>query len=380
MPEASLPKVPGAPAPVQSSPMKVGEQATVKMPKSKKMADATDKPSEFYKAEDAIKKPSIENLRAFLANSKQKKQSSHSNERLSMDHDKKISAKDAAIAVLKKAHEMLEANMLAKASSKHDPLASPVGVHGGVRSNDKGTGMSTAGFHQRSASGSIAPSVGNAGSKEQHKDWSKEEHKKVLGEIKAAPKPDLGKSEVNTTPPDAVETQRTPPDNYNGNPAPGADPKTLGDGYKGHIKLAKFVGRMEAKRQTRKATNAAPEAPKAPEAPDADNIAKAAEHEKGVHQPVFGAGQSDITVDKAKKVLKEIKAAPKPDLGKAETGHEKGVHLAVGKNGKSQLGGSQMGIDARMGGKTSGGEQGAKADSKQVLGEIKAMPKPKLPG
>ena len=116
MPEASLPKVPGAPtAPKVSSPMKVGDQATVKNPKPKKMADATDKPSVFFKTEDANKKVSIGNLRSFLENKKQKRQSSQSNERLSMDHDNKISAKEAAQAVLKKAQELLSASKLAKA-------------------------------------------------------------------------------------------------------------------------------------------------------------------------------------------------------------------------------------------------------------------------
>lgn len=206
MPEASLPKVPGAPAsPKTSSPMKVGEQATVKMPKSKKMADATDKPSVFFKAEGASKKPSVENLRTFLGNKKQKRQSSPSNERLSMDHDKKISAQEAARGVLAKVEQLLKASKLAKS----------------------------------------------------------------LPAQAAAP----GKDE---SMPDGTETQRTPPDNYNGNPAPGAPRTNLGGAYKGHIKLAKFMGRMEAKRSSKAAP--APQAPAAPAAPSAP--AKAATEKK----------------------------------------------------------------------------------------------------
>lgn len=183
MPEASLPKVPGAPAsPKTTSPMKVGEQATVKTPKAKKMADATDKPSFFYKAEGGAKKLSVENLRTFLENKKQKRQSSQSNERLSMDHDKKISAREAAQAVLKKAHELLSASKLAK---------------------------------------SLPPQA-------------------------AAPAKD-------ETPADGVKAQGEPADNYNGNPAPGANPQNLGKPYKGHLKLAKWVGRMEQKRASKKA-------------------------------------------------------------------------------------------------------------------------------
>lgn len=88
-------------------------------------------------------------------------------------------------------------------------------------------------------------------------DRSKEAHKKVHAEIKAMPKPNLGKSESDVTPPDGTQAQGEPASNYNGNPAPGADPVNLGKPYKGHIKLAKFMGRMEAKRQAKKAAPAA---------------------------------------------------------------------------------------------------------------------------
>jgi hypothetical protein len=203
MPEASLPKVPGAPAsPKVSSPMKVGEQATVKTPKSKKLPDATAKPSVFFKAEDTPKTASVQNLKAFLDKKTQKRQSSQSNERLSMDHDKKISAREAAMAVLKKAHELLNASKLAKSLP-----------------------------------------------------------------AQAAP---VAKADV--TPADGVQAQGAPAENYNGNPAPGATPKNLGENYKGHLKLAKWVGRMEQKRAAKKAAPApaAAEAEASTEKPKAE--------------------------------------------------------------------------------------------------------------
>ena len=201
MPEASLPKVPGAPAsPKTTSPMKVGEQATVKMPKAKKMADATDKPSVFFKTEEGSKKVSPGKLRTFLDNKKEKRQSSPSNERLSMDHDKKISDKDAAKAVLAKVSELLGASKLAKS----------------------------------------------------------------LPAQAAAP----GKDE---SLPEETRPAAPDQDNRNGNPPAGAPRSNLGGAYKGHIKLAKFMGRMEAKRASKsaqpvqQAPGGAPDAPAAPE-------------------------------------------------------------------------------------------------------------------
>lgn len=60
-----------------------------------------------------------------------------------------------------------------------------------------------------------------------------------------------------------------PNDKVNGNPAPGAFPQNqvkyaAEGGTKGHIKLAKFVGRMDEKRKAKPAA-AAPAAPKIPE-------------------------------------------------------------------------------------------------------------------
>ena len=94
---------------------------------------------------------------------------------------------------------------------------------------------------------------------------------------------------------------------------------------KGHIKLAKFVGRMEAKRG-------------------------------------------------------------KP-LDKGETGHEKGINSAanfqVNRPGVSHAGISARSVninESKGGGQDWQGRNEAKDRQKKVLGEMKAMPKPKLPG
>lgn len=52
-----------------------GVPNAMKMPKAKRMPKATDKPSLFFKAEnfENIKRPSVENLRFFLENQRQKK-------------------------------------------------------------------------------------------------------------------------------------------------------------------------------------------------------------------------------------------------------------------------------------------------------------------
>jgi hypothetical protein len=69
-------------------------------------------------------------------------------------------------------------------------------------------------------------------------------------------KSELLKAEIKSGPANSVESQPAPNKNpaeiaENGNPAPGALPQntdTYGAEMKGHIKLAKFIGRMEAKR------------------------------------------------------------------------------------------------------------------------------------
>lgn len=98
---------------------------------------------------------------------------------------------------------------------------------------------------------------------------------KSEGGMKAAPATDKNApGETNQSGPDGVKNSpnpaRTQP-NENGNPAPGALPQNQekfgAEGLKGHLKLAKFVGRMEEKRKNTTATVA--EVPAAAPAPSA---------------------------------------------------------------------------------------------------------------
>lgn len=144
-----------------------------------------------------------------------------------------------------------------------------------------------------------------------------------------------------------------PNDKVNGNPAPGALPqnhvKFAAEGLKGHLKLAKFVGRMEEKRKSKTVAVSAvtPSAPAAPASPAA------------------------------------------PALGKAETGHEKGINVAAhggqgkGKNATPQNKANQGMSAARFSGKVASDNKHAsnpeKAMHSEVAKQIKTMPKPKLP-
>jgi hypothetical protein len=171
-----------------------------------------------------------------------------------MEHDKKYSAKEAALAVLKKAEEVIQKSELMKSKPfekfKNDKIHSSKSNKAGV------SGQSAQGSHVRYGGGmAMDAAVGEA--------------KHRLANQRAMPKPKLdksealGKAEQDVTPPDAVQKQPAPAENYNGNPAPGAEPQNLGETYKGHIKLAKFIGRVEAKRGAKQAAPAAPEAPAA---------------------------------------------------------------------------------------------------------------------
>jgi hypothetical protein len=197
--------------------------------------------------------------------------------------DKKYSPKEAAIAVLNLAAELYKSSYLAKAETGHEK-----GVHtqmGGV------AGLSQAGNKAGPWHGSQGPI---AGSGPVDKQGAVAEHTRVIGEMKQI-KPNI---------PEPMGKTEAP--------------------MKGHIKLAKFVGRMEAKRG-------------------------------------------------------------KP-VDKAETGHEKGVHVSSDDLASKQQGISETGINARADAmRTHGNSSGyaknkAVAGHKQVLDEMKAMPKPKLPG
>lgn len=58
------------------------------------------------------------------------------------------------------------------------------------------------------------------------------------------------------TPSDNVQKDPAPEDHQsNGNPAPGAVPQNHTAPYKGHIKLAKFIGHIESKRKRKAVPN-----------------------------------------------------------------------------------------------------------------------------
>lgn len=359
-----------------------------------------------------------------------------------MADEKKFSAKDAAIAVLKKAEEMLKSSTLSKSGFRDEDVK---GVHGTHRWQSKGAikdvnqpGMSRAGAQAR-----IGAEGYPAAAKE-----AKDHHKKVLSEMKAMPKPKLGKSEV--------EKQVAPEDNAKeikegNNAAPGAFPQNekkygaeklkkgmdgatgaaISAGFnaataapapaapihkeegaeapmKGHIKLAKFMGRMEHKRMR-------------------PNSNQATGHEKGIHPQVGQIGQSSAGNDagdqsspflqeraktKHRQVLGEMKdmsgkdrsgmgkteelAKAKVDEGKSlaekkarrseadPISEHKGVHVQKfgGKPGVSKMGAHAREGNAKTanyGIASEGSMDEAKSQAKRTLLQAKKLT-PKLPG
>lgn len=208
------------------------------------------KMAELYKSEitnsfQSGKELNTENLRHFLMNDRSAQQSIVSNEVEQMSDEKKYTAKEAAIAVLKKAEEMLKASELMKADI----------LHGNVAQRRQSR---AAGYKQH-------------GDMVNHKiaiDGAKEAHKEQLSALKQQPKPNLTKDE-NMTPkgeihpkepqageseqPGARVKQDAPPaptdvnPKVNGNPEWGTTPGTV----KGHFKLAKFCGHVQAKRKAK---------------------------------------------------------------------------------------------------------------------------------
>lgn len=169
-----------------------------------------------------------------------------------MADEKKISAKEAALAVLKKAEEMMKSSELAKAQK---------GVHQtGFDNRGKDTqGQSFAGNRVRTASqyGSDM-----ASSKKLAMDDAKDLHRQNLADLKSMPKPEL-KSE-DAANPDAKEDAKL------GEEVEGLVDQHMGENpeaeakeghLKGHLKLAKFLGRMEHKRGQKKPEES-PMAPK----------------------------------------------------------------------------------------------------------------------
>lgn len=147
-----------------------------------------------------------------------------------MSDSKKYSPKDAALAVLHKAKEVLEKSELLKAED-----AKKMSGKSGLVRLDTQANQDQKGVHQHGYKGTSG-GISEAGAKlrdygsdpqKQRSKYGKDQashvkeiHKEVLGNLKAMPKPNLGKS----------------------------DESEEGSDFKGHIKLAKFMGHMEHKR------------------------------------------------------------------------------------------------------------------------------------
>lgn len=233
------------------------------------------------------------------------------------------------------------------------------------------------------------------------------------------------------------DPDKSPKEHAEGNNAePGSKPSVEANQsqdtapVKGHLKLAKFIGRMEHKRSMAKS-----EMEKSQGYPTEKYAGQ-----KGVHEPMpvyekgkgvthgrsdagqkarqvsSGRGTPEVSGARAKaahkKVLDEVKAMPKPNLPKSEAGmgkaeedrskmsgksgmvrgtteaneNQKGVHTLGSKGssgGISQAGGHlrDYGSDPSKQ-KISYGKiraESVKPEHKEKLSELKAMPKPKLP-
>lgn len=71
----------------------------------------------------------------------------------------------------------------------------------------------------------------------------------------AGPKGEIKPNEKEQAPADGVQASDQPSDSIeerNGNPGPGANPTNYGEDYKGHLKLAQWMGRMSHKRGLKK--------------------------------------------------------------------------------------------------------------------------------
>lgn len=235
------------------------------------------KMSELYKNEitndfQSGKELNVENLRHFLMSVIPAQQSILSNEVENMSDEKKYTAREAAVAVLAKAEEVLKKSELLK-STGHEK-----GVHASHGHGGKGQkGISEAGEALRISGGN--KNISNPTKRGLH-NAAVGEHKAKLGELKAMPKPNLTKSddkpksEIHPKEPQAGESEN-PGNRIHGQAAPQNNPKEQAEGnnelagttpnqvgqdgknlpghdeqISGHLKLAKFIGRMHAKRKT----------------------------------------------------------------------------------------------------------------------------------
>jgi hypothetical protein len=152
---------------------------------------------------------------------------------------KKYTPAEAAMAVLAKVQELHGMSSLAKAETGHER-----GVN--LSSKRSGPGVSTMGSHIRNAAG-VDPAGGTFSPSPRDVDDSKyaakSAAKRTLMHSRAMPKPNIpepmAKDDMSAPPPPPSPTIN----DQIGNPFGKAETP-----MKGHIKLAKFMGRMEAKR------------------------------------------------------------------------------------------------------------------------------------
>lgn len=203
---------------------------------------------------DSASELSSEDLRYFLHKDMPEQQSILGSEVIKMSEEKKYTAREAAVAVLKKAEELLKNTSLNKDEElakvdQYDNQKHQKGVHHGVPTK---ANAGTAHSHSTSMTGN-----------------SKAGHQKILGELKAQPKPNLTKEEPageihpkepqvgeSEQPGERIEESSAEPtkidSKVNGNPEWGTTPGVM----KGHIKLAKFCGHMHSKRKRAKPAGA----------------------------------------------------------------------------------------------------------------------------
>ena len=280
----SMPKVIGA--------------TVVKLPKAKKLPGALAKPSKFYKGEEIseIKKPSIQKLSDFLnsVSSNQSKLRKYDFNEDYMSNDKKISAEEAARAVLAKVAEMLQASPLVKAASYEK------GINPSVGASSKGSAMTPgkkAVMGQSKAGRSLEDTqgVGPAIS-------AKPKAEGVLNEIKAMPKPNI----PGPKPQSMIKDESS------------SDASSMSS--KGIHKLSKFVGKMEGKKGAghpngetghEKGINTASD-------PKHKSRVMLGTSKAGSQMPANNAEDRSEAKQEHKKVLGEMKAMPKPNLTKSE--------------------------------------------------------------
>ena len=221
---------------------------------------------------------------------------------------KKYTPKEAAIAILKKAEELYGASTLAKAETGQEK-----GVHTQNKTFAPNSGVSQAGGPQ------YRKQSYSADSKEAKmaNDASKDKHKEVLGEMKAMPKPNI---------PEPMGKAEAP--------------------MKGHMKLARFVGRMDAKKEQK--------------AKEIDKSQDVSTEPSGYQRSVGVSQVSGVHTGGSGSKAGGLARSGKSHIDHAKSGNASNskVSAAVGKDSLNQ----------------------SKDDHKQVLGQMKAMPKPKLPG